>query len=142
LDIADEANRLFDALPDPERSPGAIEASLRRSGAWIDEDFAESWFLDDADVRDIAGRGARRDSARLVHRLMTEALPKRRAEWAERFLLMALRANAMTDRAESARAKDFAILARALSGDRDMATIPLMLAIAKYTVETARLARW
>ena len=141
LDIAAEAQRLFDALPAEQRSPAAIGASLARSGAWIHEHFARSWFLDDADVRAIARSGSRRDMAGTVRRLLVEAMPKRRAEWAERFLLLALRARAAVDRANKAYTNDFIVLAKSLSGDLDLAAIPLMNAIARHTIEIARIAR-
>jgi hypothetical protein len=142
LDLTAEARRLFDALPADQRSPAAIEASLQRSGEWIEEDFAESWFLDDAEVRAIVKRAPRRDTAKVVQQLIAEVLPKRKAEWAERFLLFTLRARAAKDRTHKALATDFAILAHSLCEDRDLATIPLMAAIARHTVEVARMARW
>jgi hypothetical protein len=141
LEIAAEAIRLFDTLPAEHRSPAAIEASLERSGEWIDEDFAESWFLDDAEVRAVVKRAPRRDTAQAVRRLMEVVMPKRRAEWAERFLLLALRARAAVDRAHKGYANDLIILAHSLCGDRDLATVPLMVAIALHTVEVARIAR-
>ena len=142
LDVAAEAKRLFDALPAEQRSSTAIEASLKRSGEWMDEDFAESWFLDDAETRAIVGRTRRRDTAQVVRRLIEEAMPKRRAEWAERFLLLALRARAATDRAHKGYANDFIILADTLCGGRDLDRVPLMVAVALHTVEVARIARW
>lgn len=142
LDIAAEAQRLFDALPEAHRSATAVKASLARSGEWHGQDFAQSWFLDNPEVRGIVKAGGRRKAEASVGRLVTEALPQRRAEWAERFLLLALRGQAATDPAAQAQAEDFVILAHVLSGDRSLADIPLMVAIARHTVEVAFLARW
>jgi hypothetical protein len=142
LDITAEAKRLFDTLPADYRSAAAIEASLKRSGEWTGEDFAESWFIDDAEIRAIVKRAPRRDTIQTVRRLIEEAMPKRRAEWAERFLLLALRAGTATDRKQKEHANDFVVLAHSLCGDRDLATIPLMVAIARHTIEVARIARW
>ena len=139
LDVAAEAARLFGELPEASRWPLAIAGSLARSGTWIDAGFAESWFFDDAETRAIVKRGPRNGAAA---RLMTEALPKRRAEWAERFLLLGLRAKAAKDRQHKNRADDFIVLAHALSGDTDPAEIPLMAAIVRYTVEVSKRARW
>jgi len=141
LDIPSEAKRLFDALPIELRTPVAIEGSLARSGQWIDEDFAESWFLDDAEVRALVKSVPRRDTAKAVDRLIAEAMPKRKAEWAERFLLLGLRARAATDKAQKAYADDFVILAHSLCENRDLTTMPLMVAIARHTVEVSRMVR-
>jgi hypothetical protein len=139
LEIAVEAKRWVDALPPGQRSPTAIDASLRRSGAWMTEDIAESWFLDDAEVRALIRRTPRRSAAA---RLIAEVLPARRDEWAERFLLFALRARSATHQPHKAHTDDFAILAHCLCEGRDMATIPLMAAIAEHSVEVSRLSRW
>lgn len=142
LEIPAEAERLFDALPADHRSLAAIEASLERSGQWIEKEFAESWFLDDADIRAIVKRAPRRDMSVAVERLLAEAMPRQRQEWAERFLLLALCSRAATDRTQKAYADDFIILSHSLCGDRGLTEIPLMIAIARRTVEVARIARW
>jgi hypothetical protein len=133
---------LFEALPPAQRSPSAIEASLNRSGRWLNQDFADSWFLDDAESRAIATRASRREGKSPADRLLAEILPKRRAEWAERCLLMALRARAAKDAINKALANDFVILTHALAGDRPLRDIPLMVAIAETTVTVARLSHW
>ena len=142
LDVPAEAERLFEALPPAERSPSAIEASLNRSGHWLNQDFAASWFLDDAESRAIVTRTSRRDRKSPADRLLTEILPKRRVEWAERCLLMALRARAAKDASDKALTNDFVILTHALAGDRPLRDIPLMVAIAETTVTVARLSHW
>jgi hypothetical protein len=142
LDISAEANRLFDELPAQQRSPAEVEASLHRSGGWIDEDFAESWFLDGPEVRAVVTRGPKRDAAGAAARVLDEVMPQRRGEWAERFLLLAHRARAAKDPVHQGRANDFIILAHGLCGDRELASIPLMAAVARYTVKVAKIARW
>lgn len=142
LDIATEAKRLFDALPVEQRSPAAVEASLRRGAAWIDEDFAQSWYLDGADVRRVIGRGPKRDTPAAARRVLEEVMPERRAEWAERFLLLGLHAAAARDPAHQRRANDFITLAHEICHGRALASLPLLVAIAGYTVEVARMSRW
>lgn len=142
LDIGGESRRLFDLLPAARRSPAAIKASLERSGDWIHENFASSWFLDDAEIRAILKQSPRHDTDAAVDRLMTEAFPKRLATWAERFLLLALRSRAAKEPAWKARANDFIVLAHMSSAGSDPAAIPLLAAIARHTVEVARIARW
>ena len=144
LDAAEEAARLFESLEPADRSPDAVTASLQRSGRWIADDmpFAESWFEDSAAVRAAVGRAPRRDRMAAAAAVLQDVLPQQRPVWAERLLLMALWAQAATDRAHHARWRDFAILAHALSGDARLEDIPFMRAVAEKTVTVARMQRW
>jgi hypothetical protein len=141
LDIGAEARRLFDALPEDQRSPAAIEASLRRSGDWINTALGDTWFLDEPEVRSIVKQGGR-SGDQAEHRLMTEVMPGQRGMWAELFVLHALRARAAKDLAQHAQVADFAILAHCLCGDRELKDIPLIVASARRTIKVLRTASW
>ncbi len=136
LDIAAETARRFLALPEDARSADAIEASLKRSGRWIDYEFAQSWFLDDAAARAIATR-ARLPRGQKVDQVLRQVMPDRVSEWIERFLLLGLRAAAAEDKVERARAGDFIVLAHALLRERPVSDVPLMVGIAETTVDAA-----
>jgi hypothetical protein len=141
LDIGAEARRLFDALPDDQRSPAAIEASLGRSGDWINTALGDTWFLDEPEVRSIVKQGGRRGD-QAEHRLMAEVMPGQRGMWAELFVLHALRARAAKDAAQHAQITDFAILAHCLCDDRELKDIPLIVASARRTIQVLRTASW
>jgi hypothetical protein len=132
---------LFDALPDDQRSPAAIEASLRRSGDWINTALGGTWLLDEPEVRSIVKQGGR-SGDQAEHRLMAEVMPGQRGMWAELFVLHALRARAARDAAQHAQITDFAILAHCLCDDRELKDIPLIVASARRTIEVLRTASW
>jgi hypothetical protein len=73
---------------------------------------------------------------------MEEVMPERRAEWAERFLLLALRAEAAREPAHQKRTNIFITLAHELCKGSALTSMPLMVAIARHSVEVARMARW
>jgi hypothetical protein len=143
IDIGAEAASLFAALPEADRSAEAIEAALERSGTWPEnEAFAESWFLDDARTREVLAASRRDRTGNPVARLLTDVLPDHRAAWAERCVLMAIGLAAAQEARFRAMLSDFVIVAWALCGDRPLATIPLMRAIATQTLQMERLVRW
>ena len=139
IDIAAEARTLFGELPDAARTPAAIQAALTRAGKWMELPLAKSWFLDSPEVRALIRQTPARHAAM---RLMTDAMPKHRDEWAEQFLLLALAARAAVVTKDANWANDLTVMAYCLSGDRDLADIPLMVRIAAYTIEVSRMARW
>lgn len=140
LDVATESASLLDHLPPALVSPQAITASLQRSGEWMGQHgFTESWFLDDAKARTILRDARKRKSANAVDRLLAEVLPPQRAIWAERFLIMALRASASHHAPDKAMIADFSILAHVLCGDTPLADIPLMREIAEHSVMVGNL---
>lgn len=140
LDVATESASLLDHLPPALVSPQAITASLQRSGEWMGQHgFTESWFLDDAKARTILRDARKRKSADAVDRLLAEVLPPQRAIWAERFLIMALRARASHHAPDKAMIAEFSILAHVLCGDTPLADIPLMREIAEHSVMVGNL---
>jgi len=141
LDIAAEAQRLFGELEVGQKSTRAIEASLLRSGAW-DDDIAETWCEEGADVRAAIADGPDEDDAAAARQVLDVILPGVRMKWAEHFLLLALWARAAKAPAQRTRWADYAILAQALCGDRPLSEIPVMQAIAERSVEAAEAGPW
>jgi hypothetical protein len=141
LNVTDEAKSLFEALPAEQRSASAVQKSLGRSGAWHRENFAASWFLEGEEVR-TAIRAASGDRVAAERRLVEDVMPVRRAEWTERFLLLAMRARAAKVQGQRALADDFVILAHELSKGGPLASVPLMVEIARHTIDVSRMARW
>ncbi|MDR3539290.1 MAG: hypothetical protein P4L71_22570 [Acetobacteraceae bacterium] len=135
LDIAVEAVRMFEALPPAMHAPEAVAASLQRSAAWAREPFAESWFEDNPTVRALLAATRRLGKPARIARLLAKAMPQTRSAWTERFVVMGMRAAGTADLVEQARAADLAVLAWALAGDRPLAEVPLMVEIARATVE-------
>ena len=141
LDIAAEAQRLFDALEPGHKSVRGIEASLRRSGDW-DDDIAETWCEEGTAVRVAIAAAPDGDDGAAAHQVLDAILPGVRMKWAERFLLLALWAQAANAPAQRTRWVDYAILAQTLCGDRPLSEIPVMQAIAERSVEAAEAGPW
>ncbi len=134
LDVGAEARALFAALPDDIRQPARVEKLLQRGAELIHEPWAESWFEDTPEVRQVLAslRGAK--AADRARRLLTETMPATRAVWTERFVLMAMRAAATTDRKAAAQLPALTVLAEATAGPRPLSEIPMMAEIARATV--------
>jgi hypothetical protein len=143
LDIGAEANRMFEALDAKDRSPDAIEAGLTLGMDWIARDPAfASWFEDGPDVHKALAKLPRTDQVRMIAVVMNDILPNKRADWAERFLLMALWSQAAPDAKQRAKARDLVLIARALVADGPIGAIPAMAVIALQTVRAALLGAW
>jgi hypothetical protein len=143
LDIKAEAGRLFEALDPADRSPQGIEAGFARGLEWIakDEGFG-SWFEDGPMVQKTLAKLPRTDRIGMVALVMSEILPHKRADWAERFLMMALWLEAANDAKQRAKARDLVLIAHALAGDEPLGTIPVMAIIAMQTVRATLLGAW
>ena len=138
IDIEAEIGRMFSELDSAERAQLEISASLKRSGQWVrQEPLASSWFEDDANVRALVAEMSDQDPDAAVRAILNDPLEKRRAIWAERFLLLAWWARATKFKKESRYWRDFLILARELSAGRPLAEIPVMAVIAERTVSAA-----
>jgi predicted alpha/beta hydrolase family esterase len=74
--------------------------------------------------------------------VLTEILPAKRAEWAERFLVLALWYQAAADARQRARARDVVLVAHALASDGPLEAIPMMEMIAANTVRAMLLGAW
>jgi hypothetical protein len=141
LDVVGEAKRLVETLPDEQRDASAVVKSLKRSAAWHRESFAASWFLEGEEVRAVI-RAASGHRVAAERRLLEDVMPMRRAEWTERFLLLAMWARAAKAPGQLALADDFVTLAHELSEGGPLASIPLMVEIARHTINVSRMARW
>jgi hypothetical protein len=143
LDIKAEAERLFGSLDPADRTPEGIDAGLKRGADWLSKDdvFA-SWFEDGPQVQQALAKLPRTDQARMIGVVMNDILPKARAAWAERFLLMALWSEASRDAKQRSRARDLALVAHALVGEGPIDAVPPMGVIALNTVRAMLLGGW
>ena len=120
-----------------------VQRVLERSADWpTEEEFASSWFEDDARVdtllRDAVGPPERwlNGMERATQVLMKELLEAKRELWAERMLWMALWAESVEDRRRPSW-EEFTVLARLLRDGVPVGDIPLMHAVAARSVLSA-----
>ena len=143
LDVKAEAERLFALLDPNHRTPEGIEKGFARGMSWIPEDEVfTSWYEDGPQVQQVLAKLPRADQGSMTAAIMTEILPNRRAEWAERSLLMALWLQASHEVKRRSQARDLVLVAHALVGDMIVENIPLMAVIASQTVRAALLGAW
>ncbi|HVC59488.1 MAG TPA: hypothetical protein VND19_03855 [Acetobacteraceae bacterium] len=151
IDAAAEIGHLFGELPAEQRSAGAIAGSLLRSVGWMREDgLWDSWFEDDAEVRESLAAARQQDVGAAARRLLEGVMAQRRDVWAERFLLTALWARAVkagqpAPLGAPARAvtwRDLVVLAHEVLSERKLGDIPVMAEIAERTVIAARSGAW
>jgi hypothetical protein len=143
LDVKAEAGRLFDQLDPKDRTPEGIEAGLARGLEWMtDDDVFATWYEDGPQVQQALAKLPRTDRIGMTTLVMTDILPNRRMEWAERFLMTALSYQAGSDARQQAKAGDLALVANALAGDGPIGAIPAMAVIATQTVRATLLGAW
>jgi len=151
IDVAAETDRLFGELSAEQSSAGAVAASLRRSLAWMRENALwDSWFEDDAEVREAIAAAKQLDAGAAARLLLEGVMDGRRDVWAERFLLTALWARAVKagqppPLGRAARAitwRDLAVLAREVRSARTLGDVPVMAEVAERTVIAARSGGW
>jgi hypothetical protein len=143
LDINAEADRLFSQLAPSDRTPEGIDAGFVRAMNWLTkEDVFGSWFEEGPHVQKALAKLPRTDRIGMTAVVMTDVLPARRAEWAERFLIMALWSQAAGDARQHAKARDLILIAHALAGDTPLGAIPVMGVIAVQTVQAMLLGAW
>lgn len=143
LDIVHEAERMWQELPPEARTPEGVAASFARGLDWMQSDqIILSWFEDGPKVRDALGAFARNDRAGMMNVVLNQILPETRAEWAERFVLMAMWCEGAIDAQYRKRALDLIPVAHALVGDTPMAAIPVMEVIAEQTLMAVLTGAW
>jgi hypothetical protein len=143
LDIKAEADRLFEALDPQDRAPEGIEAGFARGLAWMaEDDLFATWYEDGPQVQQALAKLSRTDQAGMAAAVMTDILPNKRADWAERFLMMALWCQSAAEPQQRAKARDLVLVAHALAGDTPLGTIPIMGVIAMHTVRATLLGAW
>jgi hypothetical protein len=143
LDINEEAERLWNELPETEQSAAAVEAAFARGLTWMAKDqLIGSWFEDGPKVRDALASLPRSDMAGMVNVVMNDVLPPTRTRWTERFVLMAMWCQAAVDAKYRGRARDLIPVAHALAGETPLAAIPIMGVIAGQTVRAVLAGAW
>ncbi|HET6306787.1 MAG TPA: hypothetical protein VFG12_06345 [Rhodopila sp.] len=143
LDIKAEADRLFAQLAPADRTPQGIEAGFVRGMNWLTkEEVFGSWFEEGPHVQKALAKLARTDRIGMTAVVMTDILPAKRADWAERFLVMALWSQASADAKQHAKARDLVLIAHALAGDTQLGAIPVMGMIAVQTVQAMLMGAW
>ncbi len=143
LDLRAEADRLFAELRESERSAEGIAALYEHGLEWMSDDpIIGSWFEDGPEVSRALGKLARTDRSGMLAVVTNEILPPERPVWAERFLLMALWAQASTEPKYRNRAADLVAVAHALLGDDPIDSVPIMGLIAVQTVRAFLEGGW
>ena len=143
LDVKAEADRLFDLLDPDDRSRQGIASGLTRGLAWMtQDDVFSSWYEDGPQVQQALAKHPRTDQAGMTAAVISDILPGKRADWAERFLMMALWSQAAGDARQRGKARDLVLVAHALSGDAPLDEVPIMAVIAAQTVRATLLGAW
>jgi hypothetical protein len=143
LDVKEEADRLFNTLDPADRTPGGISAALAHGVTWMaKDDVFSSWFEDGPQVQQTLAKLSRTDRPGMLALVMSDILPDKRAEWSERFLMMALWSMAAKDSRQPDRTRDLVVVAHALAGDSPLESIPVMAVIAQQTVRATLLGAW
>ncbi len=120
-----------------------IEAGFARGLEWMTEDEVfGTWFEDGPQVQKALAKLPRTDQVGMIALVMTDILPDKRADWAERFLMMALWCQAAAEAKQRDRARDLVLVAHALTGDQPLDAIPIMAVIAMQTVRATLLGAW
>ena len=140
LDVAVETERLFAGLGAEAKTKTAIDASVRRSNVLLAENpMMQSWFEDDAAIRELVSDRRRLKHDVAVRRVLDQVLTARRGVWAERLLFLALWLRAGTETAVPAEWwRDCVVLAHELLTTRPLAELPAMVTIAERSVLVAR----
>lgn len=143
IDVKAEADRLFALLDPADRTPEGVVSGFARGLGWMAEDdvFA-TWYEDGPQVQQALAKLPRTDQAGMTAAVLTQVLPPRRTEWAERFLMMALWCQAARDPKQQAKARDLVLVAHALAADGPVDKIPIMAIIALQTVRATLLGTW
>lgn len=140
LDVTVETERLFAGLGAEANTKTAIDASMRRSNVLFAEDpMMQSWFEDDAAIRELVNDRRRLKHEVAVRRVLDQVLTARRGVWAERLLFLALWLRAGTEAAMPTEWwRDCVVLAHELLTTRPLAELPAMVTIAERSVLVAR----
>ncbi|OIQ63341.1 hypothetical protein GALL_551180 [mine drainage metagenome] len=143
LDIAAEAERMWQDLAPEARSAEGVAAAFTRGLTWMEDDrIIQSWFEDGPAIRDALAGFARNDRAGMMGVVLNQILPAARAQWAERFVLMAMWCEGAIDPKYRKRAADLIPVARALTGDVPIPEIPIMTVIANQTLMAVVSEAW
>jgi hypothetical protein len=140
LDIRTEAEAEWQLLPEEMRRSDASAALHRRAGDWLEQTpFFRSWY-EGGPV--IEKRYRKMAPATAVKRLLSEELEAHRLAWAEKFLLVSLCCKASVDAMYRAHAPELLVVAKALTGNEPVASMPAMQLIADTSVVAASHRGW
>ncbi len=140
LDIAAEASAEWQLLPEDVRRSDTSAALHRRAGDWLEQTpFFRSWYEGGPLIEK---RYRKMAPATAVKRLLHEELEAHRLAWAEKFLLVALCCKASQDPAYRVHTEELLIVAKALTSDEPVASIPAMQLIADTSVAAASYRGW
>lgn len=134
-DVEEIVASLCAQLEAKDLAPRGVTRLLKRSAHWPESyPFIDSWFEADGaiDALMTAEPALTGDPADVI---LTEYLPTRRRYWAEVFAWTAL---VLRQPEAGGGWEDFAVCARELLGDRDLASIPVMSMIAAISAEVYR----
>lgn len=143
LDIPAEARRLFEALPEADRSESAVERNLGEArDSLLGADVLTTWFEDGPKVHAVMKGAARGNADKLINAILDDVLEEHRMQWAERFVLMGMWCQAAPDAKQRRMARGLITTAVALVDNRPLAEIPAMLMIAAQTVTAETANPW
>jgi hypothetical protein len=143
LDPKAEAERLFHELKLNDLPAEEISALHEHGLRWMEDDpIIGSWFEDGPEISKLLAGLPRSARKPMIGLVMAEILPPERATWGERFLLMALWAQASAEAKHRDRAADLTVVAHALLADEPLETIPVMGVIAAQTVRAYLEGGW
>jgi hypothetical protein len=135
IDFGDELEELLIELPEDFRASEAVDTVLADSDALLDlDEIEDSWFEDDAELREDVQSVSRRTREQFVTRLLLGdgMIAARRKRWAEIFVQTALWMREASD-GEEMSWTDLVIVARAVLEGHDLTKIGLMRNIAERT---------
>lgn len=135
IDFGDELEELLIELPEDFRASEAVDTVLADSDALLDlDEIEDSWFEDDAELREEVQSVSRRTREQFVTRLLLGdgMIAARRKRWAEIFVQTALWMREASD-GEEMSWTDLVIVARAVLEGHDLTKIGLMRNIAERT---------
>jgi hypothetical protein len=136
IDFREALDQLIAELPEDLRDPEAVDIVLADSDVILGlEEIEDSWFEDDAELREKMRSVSRRAHEQFVTELLLGdgAIAVRRKQWAELFVQTALWMREAPDEYEMSWT-DLAIVARAVLEGYDLTRIGLMRNIAERTV--------
>ena len=116
------------------KDPAALVEVLQRSDELADLDMLEqSWFEDDPEITEIVAGRHGRGRAKLVTYLLQSVIARRREEWAELLLRVALWMREAPPEADLCW-PELSLVAKAVADGRDLNEVGLMRAVAKRTI--------
>lgn len=134
IDFRNALAELVAAVPDEMKDPAALVEVLQRSDELADLDMLEqSWFEDDPEITEIVAGRHGRGRAKLVTYLLQSVIARRREEWAELLLRVALWMREAPPEADLCW-PELSLVAKAVADGRDLNEVGLMRAVAKRTI--------